>query len=283
MNCKEAKLLSIISYLKRCGRIPIKTYGKYVMFNSPFRNEKTPSFKVDLEKNLWYDFGAGIGGTIIDLIMYLRNCSAKEALEILSNDSFLFHQHIKPVKKETQFSVIKLVEIENKNLLMYLEERKLNIDFVRQYCHQIHYTFDNKKEYYGIGFMNNLGSFEIRNKFFKGCYGRKYISTISNKSNTVCLFESWSDFLSYLTLKNEIPHEDFIVLNSTTLVKLTKELLQKYTTLKVFFDNDESGNTALKFIQDNAQHEVIDCSVHYSEYNDLNDYLQSSKNKRWRA
>lgn len=283
MNCKEAKLLSIISYLKRCGRIPVKTYGNYVMYNSPFRNEKTPSFKVDVEKNLWYDFGAGIGGTILDLIMYLHNCSAKEALEILSKDSFLFHQPIRRVKKETQFSVIKLVELENKHLLNYLDERKINIDFARQFCHQIHYTFDNKKEYYGIGFMNNLGSFEIRNKFFKGCYGRKYISTISNKSNTVCLFESWSDFLSYLTLKNEIPHEDFIVLNSTALVKLTKELLQKYTTLKVFFDNDESGYTALKFIQDNAQHEVIDCSVHYSEYNDLNDYLQSSKNKRWRA
>jgi CHC2 zinc finger len=39
---------------------------------SPFRPaEKTPSFKIDPVKNLWFDFGSGEGGTIIDFVQKL--------------------------------------------------------------------------------------------------------------------------------------------------------------------------------------------------------------------
>gem|GEM_PF-4687033 len=54
-------------------------YGS-AWFHSPTRREKTPSFKVDLNKNLWYDFGIGEGGTLIDLVIKLNNYSVPEAL-----------------------------------------------------------------------------------------------------------------------------------------------------------------------------------------------------------
>lgn len=278
MNCDKAKTIDIISYLKKLGLEPDKNYGNYSMFFSPIRNESTASLKVDHTKNLFTDYGANNkGGSVIDLVMYLNNCSIQEALKILSNDVFLFHRPKKIAMKEKKYSIDKVIELNNKNLLDYLEKRKINLDFAKRFCSQVHYTFVGKKQAYGIGFMNDRGGFEIRNEGFKGCLGKKSITTIINNSNTVSIFESSSDLLTYFSLKKMIPNEDFIILNSTSMVKNTKDLLNNYSKLKIFFDNDDSGRSSLNFIQKYAENEVIDCSVHYSEYNDLNEYLINRK------
>lgn len=68
MNCNNAKLIDLISYLKKQGFRVGKTTTKEVWFHSPFRNnEKTPSFKDDIAKNICYDFGEGVGGTFNSL------------------------------------------------------------------------------------------------------------------------------------------------------------------------------------------------------------------------
>ncbi len=69
MNCKEANQKSIVGFLESQGISPAITTvsGKY-WYCSPFRAEKTPSFSVLLLKNIWYDHGAGIGGSLIDLV-----------------------------------------------------------------------------------------------------------------------------------------------------------------------------------------------------------------------
>jgi DNA primase len=276
MNCKKAKLIDLIFYLKKQGFKVGKTTAKDVWFYSPFRNnEKTPSFKVDIIKNVWYDFGEGIGGTIIDFIMKYNNCSIKEALAILSKGTFSIHQQTEQImiKQTPTYSIKKVTELTNQKLLDYLSTRKINLLFAKRFCFQVHYSFSNGKENYGIGFMNDVGGLEIRNKFFKGCLGKKEITTINNNSDVVSIFESWSDFLSYLTLKKEIPEENFIILNSTSLVKKVSSLLDNYALIQLFFDNDEAGNIATNFLIENTNNEIIDNRIHYKNFNDLNDYL----------
>ena len=56
---------------------------KEFYIHSPFRAEKTPSFKINPVLNTWYDFGTGEGGTILDLIMKLENKDTKEAVKRL--------------------------------------------------------------------------------------------------------------------------------------------------------------------------------------------------------
>jgi DNA primase len=275
MNCKKAKLIDLVSYLKKQGFSAKKTTQKETWFCSPFRDEKTPSFKIDNAKNIFYDFGEGIGGTIIDFIMKYNNCSIKKALEILSEDSFPFHQQTKHIKNKPTYSIKKVTELTNQKLLNYLNTRKINLQFAKQFCFQVHYSFDNKNENYGIGFMNNSGGLEIRNKNFKGCLGKKEITTINNNSEVVSMFESWSDFLSYLTLKNEVPKENFIVLNSTSMIKKAIELVANYNSIKLFFDNDDAGNTATDFLIKNIENRVVDNRIHYKSYNDLNEFLIS--------
>jgi hypothetical protein len=55
MNSQQAKEIPIIDYLNSLGHNPEKIMGKNYWFLSPLRNEKTPSFKVYIHSNLFYD------------------------------------------------------------------------------------------------------------------------------------------------------------------------------------------------------------------------------------
>lgn len=273
MDCKIAKKIDLEIFLKNQGFLPIKTKGETLWYLSPLREEHTPSFKVDTNKNIWYDFGEGYGGTIIDLLMRLNNCSVKDVLSMLSLNTFSFHQQPQQIKEEPKYSIIRIKELSNQKLLDYLTKRKINLDFAKKYCCEVHYSFTNGKPFYGVGFLNNSDGYEVRSQFYKGCLGKKAITTICNNSQVVSLFESWSDFLSYLTLKKKLPDENYIILNSTSMIKKVVELVREYSEIKVFFDNDEAGNKATSFLQDNVKDKVKDYRIHYKNHNDLNEYL----------
>lgn len=68
---------------------PARKDGKRWWYNSWKRKEKIPSVCYYLDTNSFYDFGSGIGGTIIDLYMNYNDCSLKEAI------SELTQQHLK--------------------------------------------------------------------------------------------------------------------------------------------------------------------------------------------
>ncbi len=63
MNTNEAKRIRIEEYLHSLGYSPVRRQGNSLWYKSPFRDECEPSFKVNTERNLWYDFGAGRAGT----------------------------------------------------------------------------------------------------------------------------------------------------------------------------------------------------------------------------
>ena len=147
------------------------------------------------------------------------------------------------------------------------------MDFAKKYCCEVHYSFTNGKPFYGIGFINNSNGYEVRNQYYKGCLGKKAITTICNNFQIVSLFESWSDFLSYLTLKKKVPNENFIILNSTSMVKKTVGFLDHYSEIKIFFDNDAAGDIATDFLMKQTKHKAKDQRVYYKNHNDLNEYL----------
>jgi DNA primase len=60
MNIEEAKSIQLEDYLRRMGFNPVKQQGSSLWYKSPFREEKEPSFKVNPDRNLWYDFDAPI-------------------------------------------------------------------------------------------------------------------------------------------------------------------------------------------------------------------------------
>ena len=50
----------------------------------PFHNEKSPSFSVSADKQMYYCFGCGAGGNVITFLMEYENYNFKEALEFLA-------------------------------------------------------------------------------------------------------------------------------------------------------------------------------------------------------
>ena len=64
--------------------VQLKRSGRNYKGLSPFTNEKTPSFIVSPEKQIWHDFSSGRGGSMFDFVMELEGLDFKGALELLA-------------------------------------------------------------------------------------------------------------------------------------------------------------------------------------------------------
>ncbi|MEI7631725.1 MAG: DNA primase [bacterium] len=64
--------------------VQLKRAGRNFKGLSPFANEKSPSFVVSPEKQIWHDFSSGKGGDVFGFIMEVEGLDFKGALELLS-------------------------------------------------------------------------------------------------------------------------------------------------------------------------------------------------------
>ena len=71
MDIQTAKQIRIADYLHSLGYSPVKQQGVNLWYKSPLREEAEASFKVNTEREQWYDFGLGKGGGIIELAAHL--------------------------------------------------------------------------------------------------------------------------------------------------------------------------------------------------------------------
>jgi len=63
--------------------VPLKKRGKNYLGLCPFHSEKTPSFTVSPEKQLFHCFGCNEGGNVFSFLMKIENISFSEAVELL--------------------------------------------------------------------------------------------------------------------------------------------------------------------------------------------------------
>lgn len=64
--------------------VQLKRAGRNLKGLSPFSNEKTPSFMVSPEKQIWHDFSSGKGGDMFSFIQEVEGLDFKGALELLA-------------------------------------------------------------------------------------------------------------------------------------------------------------------------------------------------------
>lgn len=275
------KCLSIRAYLAERGLQPTKDHPRYGLYLSPLREERTPSFKVDYVQNLWYDFGLGAGGSIIDLVMRLERCDFAQAVRLLCNGE---RMHIPaPVSSSVSPSVSTLrmlfdMPLRHPALVGYLSSRGIDPNMAFGYCLEVHYAI-NDREFFAVGFRNDAGGWELCSERFKGGVSPKHITTIDNRSDTVVAFEGFMDFLSYLSMEKQL-QTDAAVLNSVVNLPKAVPFLDRHATIHAFFDNDEAGRKAttdLKRLCPNST--VIDRSHLYREHKDLNEYWQAKQSR----
>jgi DNA primase len=70
-------------------RVKLKKSGSEWRGLSPFNKERTPSFFVNDQKSMWFDFSAGKNGNIFDFVMLTEGLSFPEAVERLAEQAGL--------------------------------------------------------------------------------------------------------------------------------------------------------------------------------------------------
>ncbi len=68
-------------------RIKLRKAGREWKGLSPFNKEKTPSFFVNDQKAMWFDFSSGKNGNIFDFVMQTEGVSFPEAVERLAGQA----------------------------------------------------------------------------------------------------------------------------------------------------------------------------------------------------
>ena len=67
------------------GYVKLQKKGSSYFGLCPFHNEKSPSFSVSREKQMYYCFGCGAGGNVFTFLMEYENYSFQEALKYLAD------------------------------------------------------------------------------------------------------------------------------------------------------------------------------------------------------
>ena len=284
-DLSRIKRYPIVEYLERKGVKPVRRTAAYALYCSPLREETHPSFKVDTEKNLWIDYGEGRGGSIIDLCMHLEGCTLSEAIRRLGqnasdNGTYSSLNDFVPNNSQPVMAVNgarRLIEISDTlppHFQEYLTKvRCINLEKGMPFLKCISYEVRGRR-YQAIGFANLSGGYELRDdKTFKGTIAPKDITPIfTDRAEPVCIFEGFMDFLSFLSMKEEITNH-CLVMNSVSNVARTIRYLndRRLTHIRAFLDNDEAGRRAVQdFIK--AGFHVEDMNIHFQDFKDLNKY-----------
>lgn len=292
MNIEQAKEINLKDFLEQLGYKPVRTKHNNAWYLSPFRDENIASFKLNIKRNEWFDYGSNEGGGIIKLgkLLYHTN-NISEVLRRIADKAPACTKVTltdRSSQRETvPYNRVEIIPLSSNVLLSYLISRSIDFHIARSECVEIHYVLYNKP-YYSIGFVNISGGYEIRNPYFKGCMGEKNISRIAGGIDSwlkvCCIFEGFMDYLSYLTLlKRNNFHvcirypTDYIILNSVNNIKKVQPILDEYDHIHCYLDNDRAGKVATEYIVGIQQTKVVDESYRYEDYQDLNDYLRGKQ------
>lgn len=278
MNSLDNKKIQIADFFAEKGYLPISKKGANWWYLSPLHSENTASFKVNVDKNVWYDFGLGKGGglaTLVNLLYHPNNF--QDYLHHLSGIRTSFPSTLKTTREGSEtFSNVEVKSLVNSALLKYLGNRGITQQVASQYCKEVHYQ-NHGKSYFAVGFSNRSGGYEIRNAYFKGCIPPKDISVISKSYKDCHVFEGFIDFLTYVVLHGEC---DAIVLNSVINVPKSIDYLNRYDSVYCHLDNDKAGHDATEQIRILYKGNVIDASEEYGEAKDLNEFLCKRMNSQ---
>lgn len=277
MDARQMREIPIADFLNAMGIHPTKQKGKALWYSAPYRMERRPSFKVDINRNVWFDFGIGKGGDIFDLAGEFIGSKdfLLRAAFIARNGAYplpIIEHPQRNEEKEPIFEDIWVRPLQDSKLLGYLRERGIFADTVITNCEEVRYRVHGKR-YYAIGFRNEAGGLELRNRFFKGCIPPKDISLKRNGSDVCSVFEGFMDYLSAMQMG--IIASDWLVLNSVSNVEKALKVLGVYRRIECYLDNDDAGRRTLEKLRADFGEKVIDRSSLYADHKDLNEFLLS--------
>lgn len=292
MDAKSAKAVPITDYLAAAGFLPARVSGNDWWYRSPFREERTPSFKVDAARNLWFDHGEGRGGTSIDLAMaLLGNGSAGEAIRALSG----FAGSVAPAVATAGFRPAGVARQATRGaepvsvaalrpegaVARYLAEvRGIPFPVAAERVSEVSYRVSGGREYVAAGFRNRSGGYEVRSPRFKGSVGKKDFSVVGSplRGEPVRIFEGFTDFLSALVLWPGERGVPAVVLNSVAMAAAAARYVASTGAVPLaYLDRDPAGDAALaRMAEEEGMPAVADERRRYAGHKDVNGFLLSA-------
>lgn len=287
LSCAQAKELDLVDYLATLGYEPAKVKNQDYWYRSPFRDEKTPSFKVNRDLKVWYDHGSGQGGDLVDFGTLYYKCTVRELLDRLSEhrpgitSSFQQPYPSQPLgageKKNSPDSKIVIVDtrsLMDRVLIEYLEKRGIPLDIAQRSCREVDFRLYGKQQTV-IGFPNRSGGYELRNEHFKGSSAPKDISFIDNSTEQIAVFEGFFNYLSFQTInKNQqAPLTNCLVLNSLSFLEKSRPLMEQHARIHLILDRDTAGRASTQKALQWGRDKYIDRSDFYQGRKDLNEWL----------
>jgi DNA primase len=137
--------------------VQLKRAGRNWRGLSPFSNEKTPSFMVSPEKQIWHDFSSGKGGNVFSFIMEVEGVDFKGALEILARKAGIDLEQFRPNNKgrgPDKKRLLELLELSTKFYQVQFSQNKKTLEYVLQ---KRNYSKDTALEW-RLGYSPNNGT-----------------------------------------------------------------------------------------------------------------------------
>lgn len=290
----ELRRVSIVEIMALLGKRT--EHNRNNMYYSPFRDESTPSFHINLNENTWFDFGTNQGGGVVDFVCQAVGCARGDAYDFLASVNGMYVPGVQNECVRTQtansgrraVSVLSTSKDFRYQLISYASSRGIPKEILRRYCDDITYSIEGfpGRTFYAIGFKNNAGGYNLRSRDYKMC-SSSTITTLSQSgefsttpsSNKALVFEGFMDFLSYMTLRGRIePGYDICVLNSVANLEKSTDWLAAHEYIGAYLDNDKAGKEACRLMFNCVSEKsenvcMCDLSEHYSGYKDLNEML----------
>jgi DNA primase len=287
ISFQQARQIDLVQYLAHLGHHPQKVHGPDYWFLSPFRAEKTASFKVNTRLNIWYDHGDGRGGNLIDFGILYHHCTIPELLDRLSayqvNPSFSFQQPshsrlMKTGEKEKssggKIMILDARPLAAQPLIDYLQTRKIPLDIAARSCKEVDFSLYGKR-HTAIGFANRSGGYELRSEHFKGSSSPKDITFFDNRTEEIAVFEGFFNYLSFQTINRngQAPLTNCLVLNSLAFLERSRPLMEQYSRIHLILDRDAAGRNLTGKALEWDRDRYIDRSDFYQGRKDLNEWL----------
>jgi len=284
--------MDLVDYLFSWGHQPVKIRGNDYWYRSPLRDEKTASFKVNRNLNVWYDHSLQKGGNLVDFGILFHRCSISELLQKLGQQKPLSFQNPKPLDHPASIPSAsekgKIIVIDTRQniklsaLKEYLEYRRVPLEIANRFCKEVDFLLYDRK-YTVIGFQNIAGGFELRSAQFKGSSSPKDVTELGQDlSKEILVFEGFVDFLTYqaihqakfLMLPKQQPN--FLILNSIGFLEKMKLKLSQYPSIHLYLDRDKKGIEVTKDALA-LSNKFRDESLVYENSKDLNEYLMKDQ------
>ena len=140
------------------GYVKLQKKGANYFGLCPFHNEKSPSFSVSPQKQMYYCFGCGAGGNAITFVMEYENYTFQEALKILADRAGINLPEVEYSKEERE-------KADRRSTLLEINKLAANYFYyqLRQPQGKIGYDYFRNRELtddtirrFGLGFSNKI-------------------------------------------------------------------------------------------------------------------------------